>query len=130
MGLLETFKIPTPEFLLYFHALELGYRDKPCELIQVHLLLPLIGPLSHISPLFVQFVLCIYATQFVHTPPSYISHTIPNFRGGHAIYAWVINHPRQNWGVEKKSLQHFCRQEINKPTLTLTLFHALFHNFG
>ncbi|ELT89026.1 hypothetical protein CAPTEDRAFT_219957 [Capitella teleta] len=28
-GLFETFRIPLPEFLTYFHALELGYRDKP-----------------------------------------------------------------------------------------------------
>lgn len=30
-GLFETFRIPLPEFLTYFHALELGYRDKPCK---------------------------------------------------------------------------------------------------
>ncbi|XP_037793500.1 cGMP-inhibited 3',5'-cyclic phosphodiesterase A-like [Penaeus monodon] len=29
VGLFETFKIPTKEFLNYFHALELGYRDIP-----------------------------------------------------------------------------------------------------
>lgn len=28
-GLFETFRIPLPEFLHYFHALELGYREKP-----------------------------------------------------------------------------------------------------
>lgn len=28
-GLLETFRIPLQEFFNYFHALELGYRDKP-----------------------------------------------------------------------------------------------------
>ena len=31
-GLLEAFKIPIPEFLNYFRALEKGYRNKPCEL--------------------------------------------------------------------------------------------------
>lgn len=30
-GLLEAFKIPIPEFLNYFRALEQGYRDKPCK---------------------------------------------------------------------------------------------------
>lgn len=30
-GLLETFKIPTQEFMNYFRALENGYRDIPCE---------------------------------------------------------------------------------------------------
>nr|KAG5703271.1 hypothetical protein BaRGS_025513 [Batillaria attramentaria] len=29
VGLMETFRIPVVEFLNYFHALELGYRDKP-----------------------------------------------------------------------------------------------------
>ncbi|BFZ25003.1 hypothetical protein BsWGS_28043 [Bradybaena similaris] len=29
VGLMETFRIPLPQFLNYFHALELGYRDKP-----------------------------------------------------------------------------------------------------
>ncbi|CAL1531892.1 unnamed protein product [Lymnaea stagnalis] len=29
VGLMETFRIPLAEFLNYFHALELGYRDKP-----------------------------------------------------------------------------------------------------
>ncbi|XP_059141069.1 cGMP-inhibited 3',5'-cyclic phosphodiesterase 3A-like [Physella acuta] len=29
VGLMETFRIPVAEFLHYFHALELGYRDKP-----------------------------------------------------------------------------------------------------
>ncbi|CAG2104895.1 unnamed protein product [Medioppia subpectinata] len=29
-GLLEAFKIPIPEFLNYFRALEKGYRNKPC----------------------------------------------------------------------------------------------------
>lgn len=31
MGLFETFKIPVREFMNYFHALERGYRDIPCE---------------------------------------------------------------------------------------------------
>ena len=31
VGLFETFRIPLPEFLNYFHALELGYREKPCK---------------------------------------------------------------------------------------------------
>lgn len=30
-GLFETFKIPVREFMNYFHALENGYRDIPCE---------------------------------------------------------------------------------------------------
>ena len=30
-GLLEAFRIPIQEFLNYFRALELGYRDLPCE---------------------------------------------------------------------------------------------------
>lgn len=30
-GLFETFKIPIKEFMNYFHALENGYRDIPCE---------------------------------------------------------------------------------------------------
>jgi cGMP-inhibited 3',5'-cyclic phosphodiesterase A len=30
-GLFETFKIPVKEFMNYFHALENGYRDIPCE---------------------------------------------------------------------------------------------------
>lgn len=34
-GLLEAFKIPIPEFLNYFRALEKGYREKPCELVHV-----------------------------------------------------------------------------------------------
>ncbi|XP_064617945.1 LOW QUALITY PROTEIN: cGMP-inhibited 3',5'-cyclic phosphodiesterase 3A-like [Liolophura sinensis] len=29
VGLFETFRIPVPEFLHYFHALEMGYRKKP-----------------------------------------------------------------------------------------------------
>ncbi|XP_076444816.1 cGMP-inhibited 3',5'-cyclic phosphodiesterase 3A-like isoform X3 [Babylonia areolata] len=29
VGLMETFRIPVIEFINYFHALELGYRDKP-----------------------------------------------------------------------------------------------------
>ncbi|CAG7834872.1 unnamed protein product [Allacma fusca] len=29
VGLFETFKIPIREFINYFHALEMGYRDKP-----------------------------------------------------------------------------------------------------
>lgn len=35
VGLFETFKIPIKEFINYFHALELGYRDKPCKLILI-----------------------------------------------------------------------------------------------
>jgi hypothetical protein len=31
-GLLEAFRIPIPEFLNYFRALEQGYRDKPCKI--------------------------------------------------------------------------------------------------
>ena len=31
VGLMETFRIPVVEFINYFHALELGYRDKPCK---------------------------------------------------------------------------------------------------
>ena len=31
VGLFETFRIPVGPFLNYFHALEMGYRDKPCE---------------------------------------------------------------------------------------------------
>jgi hypothetical protein len=31
VGLFETFRIPVPQFLHYFHALELGYRSKPCK---------------------------------------------------------------------------------------------------
>lgn len=31
MGLFDTFKIPVREFFHFFHALELGYRDKPCK---------------------------------------------------------------------------------------------------
>jgi len=30
-GLFETFRIPIKEFISFFHALELGYRDKPCK---------------------------------------------------------------------------------------------------
>lgn len=30
-GLFETFRIPMQEFMNYFHALENGYRDIPCE---------------------------------------------------------------------------------------------------
>ena len=30
VGLFETFKIPVQEFFNFFHALEMGYRDKPC----------------------------------------------------------------------------------------------------
>ena len=30
-GLLEIFKIPTLQFMNYFHALENGYRDIPCK---------------------------------------------------------------------------------------------------
>lgn len=30
-GLFDTFRIPLPQFLNYFHALEMGYRNKPCE---------------------------------------------------------------------------------------------------
>jgi hypothetical protein len=33
VGLMETFRIPVVEFINYFHALELGYRDKPCKCI-------------------------------------------------------------------------------------------------
>lgn len=33
-GLFETFKIPVKEFMNYFHALESGYRDIPCKLLQ------------------------------------------------------------------------------------------------
>lgn len=29
VGLMETFRIPLPQFLNYFHALEMGYRSKP-----------------------------------------------------------------------------------------------------
>ena len=32
VGLFETFRIPVAPFLNYFHALEMGYRDKPCKL--------------------------------------------------------------------------------------------------
>ena len=32
-GMFETFKIPIREFINYFHALEMGYRDKPCKWI-------------------------------------------------------------------------------------------------
>ena len=35
---------------------------------------------------------------------------------------WSIPHAKIG-GVEKKSLQHFCRQEINKPTQTLFFTH-------
>ena len=31
VGLFDTFRIPITEFLLFFHNLELGYQDKPCE---------------------------------------------------------------------------------------------------
>jgi hypothetical protein len=31
VGLFETFRIPVAAFMNYFHALELGYRDKPCK---------------------------------------------------------------------------------------------------
>ena len=31
VGLFETFKIPLRQFFQFFHALELGYRDKPCK---------------------------------------------------------------------------------------------------
>ncbi|KAM4820350.1 cGMP-inhibited 3',5'-cyclic phosphodiesterase 3A [Thomomys bottae] len=31
MGLFEAFKIPVREFMNYFHALEIGYRDIPCK---------------------------------------------------------------------------------------------------
>lgn len=31
VGLFETFRIPVGPFLQYFHALESGYRDKPCK---------------------------------------------------------------------------------------------------
>lgn len=31
-GLLEVFRIPVPEFLYYFRALESGYHNKPCKL--------------------------------------------------------------------------------------------------
>lgn len=31
-SLFEIFKIPVREFMSYFHALENGYRDIPCEL--------------------------------------------------------------------------------------------------
>ena len=31
VGLFDTFKIPINEFINYFHALEMGYRDKPCK---------------------------------------------------------------------------------------------------
>lgn len=31
MGLFEAFKIPIREFMNYFHALEIGYRDIPCK---------------------------------------------------------------------------------------------------
>ncbi|RWS25060.1 cGMP-inhibited 3':5'-cyclic phosphodiesterase A-like protein, partial [Leptotrombidium deliense] len=31
-GLLEAFKIPIPEFLNYFRALEMGYKEKPCRI--------------------------------------------------------------------------------------------------
>jgi len=34
-GLFETFRIPIDEFIAYFHALELGYRDKPCKFCYV-----------------------------------------------------------------------------------------------
>lgn len=35
-GLFQTFKIPIQEFMNYFHALENGYRDIPCKLVQIH----------------------------------------------------------------------------------------------
>lgn len=31
MGLFEAFKIPVKEFMNYFHALEIGYREIPCK---------------------------------------------------------------------------------------------------
>ena len=31
LGFMSTFNIPLKEFINYFHALELGYRDKPCK---------------------------------------------------------------------------------------------------
>ncbi|KAK7083466.1 hypothetical protein SK128_017007 [Halocaridina rubra] len=31
VGLFETFRIPTRQFLNYFHTLELGYRNIPCK---------------------------------------------------------------------------------------------------
>lgn len=31
VGLFEAFKIPIREFFHFFHALELGYREKPCK---------------------------------------------------------------------------------------------------
>lgn len=31
MGLFEAFKIPVREFMNYFHALEIGYREIPCK---------------------------------------------------------------------------------------------------
>lgn len=34
VGLFETFRIPVAPFLHYFHALEQGYRDKPCKYSQ------------------------------------------------------------------------------------------------
>lgn len=41
-GIMEAFRIPTAEFLLYLHALECGYRHKPCKCTYIyrsHLLL-------------------------------------------------------------------------------------------
>lgn len=35
-GLLDVFRIPVPEFLYYFRALESGYHNKPCELHLPH----------------------------------------------------------------------------------------------
>ena len=35
VGLMETFRIPVVEFINYFHALELGYRDKPCKSLAI-----------------------------------------------------------------------------------------------
>lgn len=36
VGLFEAFKIPELEFLHYFHALESGYREKPCEDLDIN----------------------------------------------------------------------------------------------
>ena len=35
VGLFETFRIPVAPFLQYFHALEQGYREKPCKYFSI-----------------------------------------------------------------------------------------------
>ncbi|OQV22497.1 cGMP-inhibited 3',5'-cyclic phosphodiesterase A [Hypsibius exemplaris] len=89
VGLFETFKIPTQEFLNYFHTLEMGYRDKPYH-NRIHAADVLHGVYylsSQPIPGFVQVQWQdmlqspkVPATNPTNPPPTSVGQTLPNLK--------------------------------------------------